>query len=105
MRRWRSSSTSPATTDLYIFGAGQVAVPMAELAAKVGFRVTSLIPDRCSPTASAFRPPARSWLDFREVAQERKLTQLNFALVLTHRHMTYRSWRFCCGRTSDTLGS
>jgi xanthine dehydrogenase accessory factor len=71
--------------DLYIFGAGQVAVPMAELAAKVGFRVHVIDTRPLFANRERFPTASEIVVGFPgEIAQERKFTQLNFALVLTH---------------------
>jgi xanthine dehydrogenase accessory factor len=71
--------------DLYVFGAGQVAVPVAKLAAEVGFRV-HVIDTRPLFANHARFPTAREVVvGFPgEIAQTYELTPFSFALLLTH---------------------
>jgi xanthine dehydrogenase accessory factor len=71
--------------DLFIFGAGQVAVPVAALASQAGFRVH--VVDTRPRFASRERFPAASGILVGfpgEIARERKLNQFSFALLLGH---------------------
>jgi xanthine dehydrogenase accessory factor len=71
--------------DLYIFGAGQVAVPMAKLASEVGFRVH--VVDTRPLFANRERFPTASEVQVGfpgEIARGYALTPYSFALVLTH---------------------
>ena len=71
--------------DLYIFGAGQVAVPMAKLAAEVGFRVHVIDTRPLFANRERFPTASEVVVGFPgEIAQEREFTQLSFGVVLTH---------------------
>jgi len=71
--------------DLYIFGAAQVAVPVARLAGQVGFRVH--VVDTRPLFANRERFPAASEILVGfpgEIAAARRFDQFSFALLLTH---------------------
>jgi xanthine dehydrogenase accessory factor len=71
--------------DLYIFGAGQVAVPMAKLAAEVGFRVHVIDTRPLFANRERFPTASEVLVGFPgEIARGYKLTPYGFALVLTH---------------------
>jgi xanthine dehydrogenase accessory factor len=71
--------------DLYIFGAGQVAVPMARLAAEVGFRVHVIDTRPLFANRERFPTASEVVVGFPgEIAQERQFTQSSFGLVLAH---------------------
>jgi xanthine dehydrogenase accessory factor len=71
--------------NLYIFGAGQVAVPMAKLATEVGFRVHVIDTRPLFANRERFPTASEVVVGFPgEIAQEREFTQLSFGLVLTH---------------------
>ncbi len=71
--------------DLFIFGAGQVAVPVARLASEVGFRVHVI--DTRPIFANEGRFPTASEILVGlpgEIASGRKFNQFSFALLLVH---------------------
>ena len=71
--------------ELYIFGAGQVAVPLAKLAAEVGFRVHVIDTRPLFANRERFPSASEIVVGFPgEIAQGRKFTPLSFGLVLTH---------------------
>ena len=71
--------------DLYIFGAGQVAVPMARLAAEVGFRVHVIDTRPLFANRERFPTASEVVVGFPgEIAQEREFTPSSFGLVLAH---------------------
>jgi xanthine dehydrogenase accessory factor len=71
--------------DLYIFGAGQVGVPVAKLAAEVGFRVHVIDTRPLFANRERFPTASEVLVGFPgEIARECELSQLSFALVLTH---------------------
>jgi len=70
---------------LYIFGAGQVAVPMATLAAEVGFRVHVIDTRPLFANRERFPTASEVLVGFPgEIARGYALTPYGFALVLTH---------------------
>jgi xanthine dehydrogenase accessory factor len=71
--------------DLYIFGAGQVAVPMAKLAAEAGFRVHVIDTRPLFANRERFPTASEVLVGFPgEIARGYELTPYGFALVLTH---------------------
>ena len=71
--------------DLYIFGAGQVAVPMARLAAEVGFRVHVIDTRPLFANRERFPTASEVVVGFPgEIAHEREFTHSSFGLVLAH---------------------
>jgi xanthine dehydrogenase accessory factor len=71
--------------DLYIFGAGQVSIPVAKLAAEAGFRVHVIDTRPLFANRERFPTASEIVVGFPgEIAQAREFTQLSFALVLTH---------------------
>ncbi len=71
--------------DLFIFGAGQVAVPVASLASQAGFRVH--VVDTRPRFASRERFPTASEILVGfpgEIARERNFNKFSFALLLAH---------------------
>jgi xanthine dehydrogenase accessory factor len=71
--------------DLYIFGAGQLAVPMAKLATEVGFRVHVIDTRPLFANRERFPTASEVVVGFPgEIAQERQFTQSSFGLVLAH---------------------
>jgi xanthine dehydrogenase accessory factor len=71
--------------DLYIFGAGQVAVPMAKLAAEVGFRVHVIDTRPLFANRERFPTASEVVVGFPgEIARTYELTPFSFALLLTH---------------------
>lgn len=71
--------------DLFIFGAGQVAVPVAALASQAGFRVH--VVDTRPRFANRERFPAAGEILVGfpgEIARERNFNQFSFALLLAH---------------------
>jgi xanthine dehydrogenase accessory factor len=71
--------------DLYIFGAGQVAVPVAKLAGEVGFRVHVIDTRPLFANRERFPTASEVLVGFPgEIVQGCELTPFSFALVLTH---------------------
>ncbi len=71
--------------DLYIFGAGQVAVPVAKLASEVGFRVHVIDTRPLFATRERFPTASEVLVGFPgEIARGREFTQFSFALLLAH---------------------
>jgi xanthine dehydrogenase accessory factor len=71
--------------DLYVFGAGQVAVPVAKLAAEVGFRVHVIDARPLFANHERFPTASEVVVGFPgEIARGYEFTQFSFALVLTH---------------------
>jgi xanthine dehydrogenase accessory factor len=71
--------------DLYIFGAGQVAVPVAKLASEVGFRVHVIDTRPLFATRERFPTASEVLVGFPgEIARGCEFTQFSFALLLTH---------------------
>jgi xanthine dehydrogenase accessory factor len=71
--------------DLYIFGAGQVAVPVAKLAGEVGFRVHVIDTRPLFANWERFPTASEVLVGFPgEIARGREFTQNSFALLLTH---------------------
>ena len=71
--------------DLYVFGATQVAVPVARLASRVGFRVHVIDSRPLFATRERFPDATEIVVGFPgEIAQQLQLTQSSFALLLAH---------------------
>jgi xanthine dehydrogenase accessory factor len=71
--------------DLYIFGAGQIAVPVAKLAGEVGFRVHVIDTRPLFANRERFPTASEVLVGFPgEIARGYELTPYGFALVLTH---------------------
>jgi xanthine dehydrogenase accessory factor len=71
--------------DLYIFGAGQVAVPTAKLAAETGFRVHVIDTRPLFAKRERFPTVSEVVVGFPgEIAREREFPASSFGLVLTH---------------------
>jgi xanthine dehydrogenase accessory factor len=71
--------------DLYIFGAGQIAVPVAKLAGEVGFRVHVIDTRPLFANRQRFPTASEVVVGFPgEIAQGYEFTPLSFVLVLTH---------------------
>jgi xanthine dehydrogenase accessory factor len=71
--------------DLYIFGAGQIAVPVARLAGEVGFRVHVIDTRPLFANRQRFPTASEVVVGFPgEVARGYEFTPSSFALVLTH---------------------
>jgi xanthine dehydrogenase accessory factor len=71
--------------DLYIFGAGQVAVPVARLAAEVGFRVHVIDTRPLFASRERFPTASEVLVGFPgEIARGYELSPCCFALVLAH---------------------
>jgi xanthine dehydrogenase accessory factor len=71
--------------DLYIFGAGQLAVPVAKLAGEVGFRVHVIDTRPLFANRERFPTASEILVGFPgEIARGRELTQNSFALLLAH---------------------
>jgi xanthine dehydrogenase accessory factor len=71
--------------DLYIFGAGQVAVPVAKLAGEVGFRVHVIDTRPLFANRERFPTANEVIVGFPgEIARSREFTQNSFALLLAH---------------------
>jgi xanthine dehydrogenase accessory factor len=71
--------------DLYIFGAGQVAMPVAKLAGEVGFRVHVVDTRPLFANRERFPTASEVLVGFPgEIARGCELTPYGFALVLTH---------------------
>jgi xanthine dehydrogenase accessory factor len=74
-----------SSPDLYIFGAGQVAMPVAKLASEVGFRVHVIDTRPLFANRERFPTASEVLVGFPgEIARGCELTQFSFALVLTH---------------------
>lgn len=73
------------SSDLFIFGAGQVAVPVARLASEVGFRVHVIDTRPLFANRERFPTASRLLVGFPgEIASEQTFNHLSFALVLAH---------------------
>jgi xanthine dehydrogenase accessory factor len=71
--------------DLYVFGATQVAVPVARLASRVGFRVHVIDSRPIFATRERFPDASEILVGFPgEIARQRQFTQSSFALLLSH---------------------
>jgi xanthine dehydrogenase accessory factor len=71
--------------DLYIFGAGQVAVPVAKLASEVGFRVHVIDTRPLFAKRERFPTVSEVLVGFPgEIVRGREYTQFSFALLLAH---------------------
>jgi xanthine dehydrogenase accessory factor len=71
--------------DLYIFGAGQVAVPVAKLAVEVGFRIHVIDTRPLFANRERFPTASEVLVGFPgEIARRREFTQNSFALLLAH---------------------
>jgi xanthine dehydrogenase accessory factor len=71
--------------DLFIFGAGQVAMPVARLASEVGFRVHVIDTRPLFANRERFPTASEILVGFPgEIARERTFTQWSFALLLAH---------------------
>ncbi len=71
--------------DLYIFGAGQVAVAVAKLAGEVGFRVHVIDTRPLFANRERFPTASEVLVGFPgEIARGREFTQYSFALLLAH---------------------
>lgn len=71
--------------DLFIFGAGQVAMPVARLASEVGFRVHVIDTRPLFANRERFPTASEILVGFPgEIAWQRMFTQLSFALLLAH---------------------
>jgi xanthine dehydrogenase accessory factor len=71
--------------DLYIFGAGQVAVPVAKLASEVGFRVHVIDTRPLFANRERFPTASEVLVGFPgEIARGREFTPFSFALLLAH---------------------
>ena len=71
--------------DLYVFGAGQVAVPVAKLAGEVGFRVHVIDTRPLFANRERFPTASEVLVGFPgEIARGREFTQNSFALLLAH---------------------
>jgi xanthine dehydrogenase accessory factor len=71
--------------DLYIFGAGQVAVPVAKLAGEVGFRVHVIDTRPLFANRERFPTASEVLVGFPgEITRGREFTQNSFALLLAH---------------------
>jgi len=71
--------------DLFIFGAGQVAVPVARLASQAGFRVHVVDTRPMFANSERFPTASEILVGFPgEIAQERHFNQFSFALLLVH---------------------
>jgi len=71
--------------DLFIFGAGQVAVPVARLANEVGFRVRVFDTRPMFVNRDRFPTASEVVVGFPgEIARSRQFNQFSFALLLTH---------------------
>lgn len=71
--------------DLFIFGAGQVAMPVARLASEVGFRVHVIDTRPLFANRERFPTASEILVGFPgEIARQRTFTQLSFALLLAH---------------------
>src|SRR5919108_5074774 len=72
-------------SDLYIFGAGQIAVPVAKLAGEVGFRVHVIDTRPLFANRQRFPTASEVVVGFPgEIARGYQFTPSSFALVLTH---------------------
>jgi xanthine dehydrogenase accessory factor len=73
------------SSDLYIFGAGQVAVPVAKLASEVGFRVHVIDTRPLFATRERFPSATEVLVGFPgEIVRRREFSQFSFALLLAH---------------------
>jgi xanthine dehydrogenase accessory factor len=71
--------------DLFIFGAGQVAVPVARLASQAGFRIHVVDTRPMFANWERFPTASEILVGFPgEIAQERHFNQFSFALLLAH---------------------
>jgi xanthine dehydrogenase accessory factor len=71
--------------DLFIFGAGQVAMPVARLASEAGFRVHVIDTRPLFANRERFPTASEIVVGFPgEIVRERTFTQLSFALLLAH---------------------
>lgn len=71
--------------DLYFFGAGQVAVPVAHLASEVGFRLHVMDTRPLFANHKRFPTASEVLVGFPgELAQGRECTEFSFALLLAH---------------------
>jgi xanthine dehydrogenase accessory factor len=71
--------------DLYIFGAGQVAVPVAKLAREAGFRVHVIDTRPLFANRERFPTASEVLVGFPgEIARQHEFTQSSFALLLAH---------------------
>jgi xanthine dehydrogenase accessory factor len=71
--------------DLFIFGAGQVAMPVARLASQAGFRVHMVDTRPMFANRERFPTASEILVGFPgEIAREHKFTQFSFALLLAH---------------------
>ncbi len=71
--------------DLYIFGAGQVAVPVARVASRAGFRVHVIDSRPVFANWERFPTASEILVGFPgEIAREREFNQFGFALLLAH---------------------
>ncbi|MFQ5682242.1 MAG: XdhC family protein [Candidatus Binatia bacterium] len=71
--------------DLYVFGAGQVAVPVARLGAEVGFRVHVIDSRPIFANRERFPTASEILVGFPgEIAQERVFNKFSFAVLLAH---------------------
>jgi xanthine dehydrogenase accessory factor len=71
--------------DLYVFGAGQVAVPITRLAGEAGFRVHVVDSRPLFANADRFPTAAELLVGFPgEIAARRQFTESSFALLVSH---------------------
>jgi xanthine dehydrogenase accessory factor len=71
--------------DLFIFGAGQVAMPVARLASEVGFRVHVVDTRPLFANRERFPTASEILVGFPgEIVRQRTFTQVSFALLLAH---------------------
>jgi xanthine/CO dehydrogenase XdhC/CoxF family maturation factor len=71
--------------DLYVFGAGQVAVPIAKLASQVGFRVHVIDSRPLFAHPERFPTATEILVGFpAEIAREREFTESSFAILVAH---------------------
>lgn len=71
--------------DLYVFGAGQVAVPIARLAGQAGFRVHVIDSRPLFANPERFPTATEILIGFPgEIARQREFTESSFALLVAH---------------------